>query len=54
MIVYVYAMWNRSKTVLYLLLFNYIFQVILSFVFVGIYYNPNTYFSGMSLAKVKL
>ena len=49
----VYAMWNQSKGILYSLLFVYIPQVILSFVFQGIYHNPNTYFSGMSPTKLQ-
>jgi hypothetical protein len=46
-------MWNQSKTILYILLFIYVPQVIISFVSDGIYNNPNTYFSGMSPAKLK-
>ena len=41
-------MWNRSKRILYILLFIYIPQVIISLVGQGIYVNPNTYLSGMS------
>ena len=40
-------MWNRSKRILYILLFIYIPQVIISLVGQGIYVNPNTYLSGM-------
>jgi hypothetical protein len=48
MILRVYAMWNQSKMILFILLFIYVPQVIVSFVVVGIYYNPNTHLSGMS------
>jgi len=45
MILRVYAMWNQSKRILYILLFIYVSQVIVSFVRKGIYDNPNTYLS---------
>ncbi|KAF8552658.1 hypothetical protein OG21DRAFT_100651 [Imleria badia] len=45
MILRVHAMWNQSKWILSALLFIYVPQVILSFVFSGIYYNPNTFLS---------
>jgi len=45
MILRVYAMWNQSKRILYILLFIYIPQVIVSFVFQGVYNHPNTYLS---------
>lgn len=48
MILRVYAMWNRSNRILSVLLFIYVPQVIISFIFAGIYYNPNTFFPGMS------
>ena len=41
-------MWNQSKRILYILLPTYLSQMIVSFVLVGIYDNPNTYLSGMS------
>ena len=47
MILRVYAMWNRSKNVLYLLLFIYVPQVTISIVFAGVY-NTTTYLSSMS------
>ena len=50
MILRVYAMWNQSKWVLYVLLFIFVPQVVVSFVFVGIYNNPSSTFSGMSRA----
>jgi len=45
MILRVYAMWNQSKRILYILLVIYVPQVIFSFVLVGINGNPNTYLS---------
>jgi len=45
MILRVYAMWNRSNRILSFLLFIYVPQVIITFVFTGIYNNPNTYLS---------
>ena len=54
MILRVYAMWNRSKQILYFLLFIYVPQVIISFVFTGIYNNPNTYLSGVSQARLQV
>jgi hypothetical protein len=53
MILRVYTMWNQSKMILYILLFIYVPQAIISFVGEGIYNNPNTYLSGMSPAKLK-
>ena len=47
MILRVYAMWNRSKKILYLLLFIYVPQVIISVVFAGVY-NTTAYLSSMS------
>lgn len=52
MIMRVYAMWNRSKRILYALLFIYVPQIIVSFVLTGIYDIPNKDFSGMSWAKL--
>ena len=54
MILRVYAMWNRSKMILYVLLFIYVPLVIVFFVLRGIYNNPNTYLSGMSQAKLHI
>ncbi|KAF8438412.1 hypothetical protein L210DRAFT_3543810 [Boletus edulis BED1] len=48
MILRVYAMWSRSKKILYILLFIYVPQAILSFIFTGIYDNPTTYLSVVS------
>jgi hypothetical protein len=45
MILRVYAMWNRSRTILRALLFIYIVQTISSGLFAAIYINPNTYLS---------
>ena len=53
MILRVYAMWNQSKMILYILLFIYVPQVIVSFVAQGIYTNTNTCLSGMSQAKLQ-
>lgn len=52
MILRVYAMWSRSKRILWVLLFAYAPQVIISFGFTGIYENPNTYISGTSRAEL--
>ena len=46
-------MWNQSKRILYILLFIYLPQVIVSFVGEGLYNNPSAYLSGMSQAKVQ-
>jgi hypothetical protein len=53
MILRVYAMWNQSKRVFYILLFMYVAQVILSFVARDIYSPNTTYLSGMSQAKLQ-
>ena len=47
MLLRVYAMWNRSKIILGVLLLTYASQSIISFVFSGVFNNPNTYLSGM-------
>jgi len=61
MILRVYARWNRSKRILYILLFFYVAQIIVSFVGEGININPNTYLSvtaveviGISFCKISL
>ncbi|KAH0831317.1 hypothetical protein J3R83DRAFT_13964, partial [Lanmaoa asiatica] len=41
----VYAMWNRSKRILWVLLFIYVPQVVVSFIITGIRDNLNTYLS---------
>ena len=51
MILRVYAMWNRSRIILCVLLLIYIPGVIMNFVVVGIYMNPVTYLSGEFRAK---
>ena len=48
MILRVYAMWNRSKRVLYGLLFIFVPQVIVSLTFTAIYGSNNIYYLGMS------
>ena len=53
MILRVYAMWNRSTRILYILLFLYVPQVIVSFIYEGFYSNRTTY-PGMSQANCKL
>ena len=47
MLLRVYAMWNRSKIILGVLLLIYIPLNIIIFVFAGVFNNPNTYLSGM-------
>jgi hypothetical protein len=42
MILRVYAMWNRSKRIIFFLLCIYVPQIIIDLVFAGVYYNPNT------------
>ena len=53
MILRVHTMWNQSKRILYILLFIYVPQVIVSIVNQGIYVNSSTYLSGMSQAKLE-
>ena len=50
MILRVYAMWSQSKRILCVLLLIYVSQVIMSFVFTGIFDtgSSKTYVSGMS------
>ncbi|KAF8122272.1 hypothetical protein EV363DRAFT_1555210 [Boletus edulis] len=45
MILRVYAMWNRSRTILRVLLLVYIIQTLITVVLDGIYNNPNTHVS---------
>ena len=47
MILRVYTMWNRSRTILRVLLLIYVVQTTTSFIYAGIYFNPNTHLSGM-------
>ena len=51
MILRVYAMWNRSRRILGVLVFIYIMQTIMSVAIDGIYVNPSAYLSGMSPDK---
>ena len=51
MILRVYAMWSRSRTILRVLLFIYIVQTISCVVYAVVYINPNTYLSGTSRAR---
>jgi uncharacterized paraquat-inducible protein A len=46
MILRIYAMWDQSKRILGALLFIYVPEVVIAFIFTGIYNSP--YFSGMS------
>ena len=48
MVLRVYAMWNRSKLILGVLLCICILERMTAFVVAGIFFNPNTYLSGMS------
>jgi len=45
MILRIYAMWNQTKWIFYSLLFIYVPQAIVSFVFTGVYNDPNKYLS---------
>ncbi|KAF8547005.1 hypothetical protein OG21DRAFT_1527454 [Imleria badia] len=49
MILRVYAMWNESKRILYILLVLYVPQVMVSFIFTGIFDNPNKYLSSITV-----
>lgn len=51
MILRVYAMWNRCKTILFTLLFIHALQIITTVIFIGLHNDPDTYFSGMSELK---
>ncbi|KAF8547884.1 hypothetical protein OG21DRAFT_837284 [Imleria badia] len=52
MILCVYAMWNRSKSILYILLFIYVPQVIVSFIYTGAVDNPNTFHLSVTTVQV--
>lgn len=54
MILRVYAMWNRSRIILCVLLFLFIAQTITGFIYAGIYINSDTYFSGISSVRLVL
>ncbi|KAH0834771.1 hypothetical protein J3R83DRAFT_10369, partial [Lanmaoa asiatica] len=54
MILRVYVMWGQSKRILWVLLFIYMLQVVVTFVFPAIYDNPDTYLSGMSQTKLQV
>ena len=54
MLLRVYTMWNRSRTILYVLLFVYALQVIDSVVLPAIYNSSNTYFTRTSQLKLKV
>ncbi|KAF8452911.1 hypothetical protein L210DRAFT_3499738 [Boletus edulis BED1] len=52
MILRVYSMWNRSRTILSILLFLYVTQTIITVVLDGIYDTPNTYVSAIQVYLV--
>lgn len=52
MILRVYALWNRSRTILGVLLVVYAAQTVLSVVIAAIYINPSTYLSGAHRAEL--
>ena len=52
MILRVYTMWNRSRTILYVLLFVYVVQIIVSVVLPAIYNSSPTYFTRASQRKL--
>ena len=54
MVLRVYAMWDRSRTVLGILLFIYMAQMIVNCVWVGITLNPNETLFGMFRKNEKL
>lgn len=54
MILRVYAMWNRSRIILCILLFFFVPQVVVSAVWEGIYNNPHGPLSGMFRAKLEV
>ncbi|KAF8419132.1 hypothetical protein L210DRAFT_873189 [Boletus edulis BED1] len=49
MILRVHAMWNRSRAILCILLLVYIIQTFTAVVFAGIYTNPNTHLSVITI-----
>ena len=53
MILRVYAMWNRSKRILFFLLFIFVPHITISYTFTGIYTNPNTHYTGTSSAGLQ-
>lgn len=54
MVLRVYAMWNRSRAILGILLFAYVPQIIISVVWEGIYNNPGGNLSGMFRARLEV
>ena len=54
MVLRVYAMWNRSRAILGILLFVYVPQIIISVVWEGIYNNPGGNLSGMFRARLEV
>jgi len=51
MILRVYAMWKRSKKVLWSLLFIHVVQIVLSIVWEAVYVRPGATLLGMVLAQ---
>ena len=51
MILRVYAMWNRSKAILGVLLVIYVPQVLVNVVWEAVYANPGKSLSGMAWAQ---
>ncbi|KAF8545892.1 hypothetical protein OG21DRAFT_1317302 [Imleria badia] len=52
MILQVYAMWNQSKRILYVLLFIYVPQVIVSFIYTGAVDNPTTFHTSVTTDQI--
>lgn len=51
MILRVYAMWNQSKWILYILMLIYVLQMVSFLTVQGIYDNPNTDLSSMHVSS---
>ncbi|KAF8452924.1 hypothetical protein L210DRAFT_3755861 [Boletus edulis BED1] len=54
MILRVYAMWNRSMSILRVLLLVYTIQTLITVVFEGIYNNPNTHLSAVRILEFSI
>lgn len=54
MILHVYAMWNRSKIILGVLLFIYVPQVLVNVIWELVYANPSTTLSGIVWVQSKV
>ena len=53
MILRVYAMWDQSKSIIWILLLIYVPQMIVTLVVAGVYENPNTYIIGVSYNRLQ-